>query len=45
MTKEEIDRFYEKYGLGNGGNFDEDYDGNWENPPIPNGKRLIFKAY
>lgn len=45
MTKDELEKFYKKYGIENGGNLDKDYDGNWENPPIPEGKRLVFRTY
>lgn len=44
MKKEEIEKFYEKNEF-DYGNIDKEYDGNWENPPIPEGKRIIYKTF
>ena len=41
MGKEE----HEKYDFDKSDDVDKEYDGNWENPPIPKGKRIVFEVF
>jgi hypothetical protein len=45
MEKERIDKFYDDNKVDKIDELKKDYDGNWENPPIPEGKRLVFECY
>lgn len=45
MTKEEIEKFYEKYCTEKPKEVDYKFPRFWEVPPIPEGKRLVFEGY
>jgi hypothetical protein len=45
MERDELEKFFKKHGIDEDKEMDEDYDGNWENHPIPEGKRLVFRTY
>ncbi len=45
MKKEEIEKFYDKHDFDKSDVIDKKYDGNWENPPIPEGKKLVFEVF
>ena len=45
MKKEEIDKFFDKYGIEKAKEIEPKYPRNWENPPIPHGMRLVFECY
>lgn len=45
MTLEELEEFYKKYGIEKSNENRKNYKGIWENPPVPEGKRLVFTCY
>lgn len=45
MEKEKIDKFYNDNDIDKIDDWKKDYDGNWENPPIPEGKRIVFECF
>ena len=45
MDKEEIDRFYDEFGVKKAKKIENKFQRFWENPPIPEGMKLIFRCY
>ena len=45
MTKEEIEKLFDKYGFKKVGKVEPKFPRNWENPPIPEGMRMVFESF